>query len=264
MAASSFASDKLEKVFRVLLWLLPLLVVAQPSERGGIIAVTLPNPTFGRAIAVDKSEDIYVAGVAFAGFPTTTGAFQPGYRTGACPNGRYGTRDCEDIFVARLSRDGSTKAATYLGGAGAEEVTAIAVDSAGNVHLTGSTSSPDFPIVGGNAQRKLQGASDAFYVLLQGDLTKVLFSTYLGGSSTDRATSIALASDGAVVVYGETWSDDLPMPNSALQKSAQPHDPKDTVRPTSSWSEFSRIRTIKLSTPHTLVDQAVFRRAPSL
>ncbi|MEO6760083.1 MAG: SBBP repeat-containing protein, partial [Saprospiraceae bacterium] len=211
-------------MFRIALWILPLGLVAQPSTRGGISAITLPDPTSGRAIAVDKSGDIYVAGVAHSGFPTTIGAFQSEYRSGACPNGRYGPRPCEDIFIARLSPDGTVKAATYLGGTGEEEVTALVLDSAGNINLVGSTTSADFPVLGINAQRKLQGSRDAFYVRMQADLKRVLFSTYMGGSSVDRATSVALAGDGSVVVYGETWSDDLPMPGTALQKSAQPND----------------------------------------
>jgi uncharacterized protein (TIGR03437 family) len=53
----------------------------------------------------------------------------------------------------------------------------------------------------------------------------LLFSTYLEGSSTDRASSLAIAADGSVVIYGETSSDDLPVSGNALQKTPQPRDP---------------------------------------
>src|SRR5688572_13006781 len=101
------------------------MLSAQSPKRSGASALTLPSPSSGRVIAVDKGGFIYVAGVAFAGFPTTPSAFQPAYRVGACPNGRYGTRDCEDIFVARVTPEGSVVAATYLGGTGMEEVTGL-------------------------------------------------------------------------------------------------------------------------------------------
>jgi len=62
-----------------------------------------------------------------------------------------------DAFVTKVSADGTAKVfSTYLGGSGTDQGFALALDAVGNVYLTGSTSSIDFPTVG-PAQSKLVG-----------------------------------------------------------------------------------------------------------
>ena len=75
---------------------------------------------------------------ASADFPTTAGAFDT---TLSGPS---------DAFVTKLDASGATLAySTYLGGIGFDEANGIAVDSAGNAYLAGSTYSPDFPTTAG-------------------------------------------------------------------------------------------------------------------
>lgn len=115
-----------------------------------------------------------------------------------------------DAFVAKFNANGfSLDYLTYLGGAGLDRGTDIAVDSAGNAYITGVTTSTDLPAVN-PLQGRNQGNSDAFIVQLAPD-GKILYSTYLGGSQLDIANSIAVDSQGNVLITGGTYSPDFPL-----------------------------------------------------
>ena len=92
------------------------------------------------AIAVDSQGNAYVTGTTeFTGFPTTAGAFKTTPTRGGA-------------FVTKLDPTGSSLVySTYLNGnnPGFTNGFGIAVDSTGNAHITGSTSSSDFPVVNG-------------------------------------------------------------------------------------------------------------------
>ena len=121
---------------------------------------------------------------------------------------------------------------TYLGGSGNEgcfAITgsvkpgcpAIAVDSAGNAYVAGSTTSTDFPIPSGTTpfQATLKGAANIFIAKLNSTGTALLFATYLGGTGTDLSAGVAADSGFDVVVAGTTSSTDFPTngTNAAFQ-----------------------------------------------
>src|SRR5437899_3068054 len=99
---------------------------------------------------------------------------------------------------------------TYLGGSGTDEGFAIALDSSGNVYVTGFTESTNFPGTAGGPQAASGGSADAFVSKLTPDLKTLTQSTYLGGSSTDGGSGIALDSLGNVYVTGGTLSTNFP------------------------------------------------------
>ena len=90
----------------------------------------------GTGIAADAAGNAYVAGYTTApDFPVTSGVYQPGN------HGSY------DAFVAKLSANGSAiLSATYFGGSGSESTSGIALDSSGDVFVSGSTNSIDLPL----------------------------------------------------------------------------------------------------------------------
>ncbi|HUI42810.1 MAG TPA: SBBP repeat-containing protein [Terriglobia bacterium] len=161
----------------------------------------------GAAIAVDSGAQAYLAGTtSSADFPTTKGALQTTY-------GGNG-----DAFVAVLSVNGSSLSySTYLGGSGADAAHGIALDSSNDAYVAGSTQSSDFPTMGA-AQAALAGTTNAFVSKLSPNGSALMYSTFLGGSATDSAQSIALDSSGAAYVAGFTLSADFPTLN-AFQKS---------------------------------------------
>ncbi len=101
---------------------------------------------------------------------------------------------------------------TYLGGAGGDEVWALALDTAtGDVVVGGMTWSTDFPGTQGGAQPVSGGNYDAFVARLSGDLKTLRQSTYLGGAGEDDARALVIdAATGDVVIGGTTQSTDFP------------------------------------------------------
>jgi len=145
--------------------------------------------------------DVLIAGrTTSVNFPGTAGGAQP-------PSGGG-----SDVFVARLSNNLTTLVqATYLGGSGTDQATALAIDSGGSVLVAGSTDSTNFPGTAGAAQVANGGGTfDAFVARLSSDLATLVRATYLGGSDFDQAYSLILDASGNVFVAGESSSINFP------------------------------------------------------
>ncbi len=108
---------------------------------------------------------------------------------------------------------------TYLGGTGMGSVTAIAVDASGDVYVAGYTEALNFPIDGAY-QAANKGSVNAFVAKLSAAGTALIYATYVGGNSDDRAWGIALDSSGNAYVAGSTTSTNFPLV-SALQSTLQ-------------------------------------------
>lgn len=112
---------------------------------------------------------------------------------------------CGDVFVAKLSPDGSRLLySTYLGGGGADAGVSIAVDSSGSAHVSGFTTSRDFPTTKSafSATPDAAGVPEAFVAKLDPIGSEVVYSTYLGGSFVDSANGIAVDQSGKVYLAG--------------------------------------------------------------
>ena len=105
---------------------------------------------------------------------------------------------------------------TYLGSAEAEDPRAISVDDDGNVYVAARTT-PAMPTTPG----ALQVRASPVYATWVGKLTdngsNLEWATFLDGSETDQPFSIHVESTGAVVVVGQTWSDDFPLLDTGHQ-----------------------------------------------
>ncbi len=157
-------------------------------------------------IAVDGSGNVYITGY-------TTSANFPLAALGSLPSGD------NHVFVAKLNASGSNlDYADYLGGNSQDYGMALALDSAGEVYVTGSTMSSNFPTV--NAyQSQLAGPYNGFLTKISADGSSVMYSTYLGGNSFDQPTGIALDSANEAYVAGYTMSTNFPTAN-AYQSTA--------------------------------------------
>ena len=160
------------------------------------------------SIAIDSTGNVYVTGFTNStDYPTTTGAYDQTY------NG-YGLND-HDIIISKFTSDLSTLlASAYLGGTGREGASSIAIDSTGNVYVTGKSNSTDYPTTAGAYDQIYDGDGyihdDIVISKFTSDLSTLLASTYLGGTVDDEASSIALDSIGNVYVTGKSNSTDYP------------------------------------------------------
>ena len=155
----------------------------------------------GFGIAVDSAGSAYVTGYTGSmNFPTAF-AFQS---TRACCGS-------DDAFVTKLNPSGTALLySTYLGGTGSDEGNAIAVDSVGSAYVAGSTTSTNFPTAFAFQNTYGGGAVDAFVTKLNATGSALLYSTYLGGNSTDDGRAIAVDSAGSAYVTGSTDSTNFP------------------------------------------------------
>ncbi len=117
-----------------------------------------------------------------------------------------------DAFVVKFDSDGTLLWSTFLGGNGIDRGYDIAVSIDGSCYLVGETSSTNFPTMKAYDASKNDGF-DVFVTKLSSD-GFLFWSTYLGGSRSDRGFGIAVSEEGSCYVTGITYSDDFPTQNA--------------------------------------------------
>ncbi len=157
----------------------------------------------------DAEGDIYVAGMTASGdFPSTPGAYEDTLK------GDY------DLFISKLSADLSTlQASTYLGGSNFDQIWSFDLDDSGNVYISGTTHSSDFPTSPGAYDGLLTGSGDAFISKFDADLTTLKASTYLGGNGYEFRSQIIINSNYDVYVGGTTDHNTFPWTPGAYDNS---------------------------------------------
>jgi uncharacterized protein (TIGR03437 family) len=181
------------------------------------------------AIAVDSAGNAYVGGATTsADFKVTTGALQTTYG-GASDTSAQPIYTMGDGFISKLNPTGTALVySTYLGGKRDDGIAGLAIDGTGAVYVTGSTSSTDFPVSAGGAQRTYGGPGSASGYLMVGDgfISKLntagsglVYSTYFGGNADDMGWAIAVDAAGNAHVGGQSNSTDFKVSEDALQKT---------------------------------------------
>jgi len=180
----------------------------------------------GNAIAVDSEGNAYIAGDTTSteiSFPATTGP-------DLMHNG------ATDAFVAKVNAAGTSLSyAGFIGGSGIDQGNAIAVDNLNRVYFAGSTLSQGVSFPGGTGFGALtsfdsleNGGIDGFVAKVNAAGTALIYAGYVGGVGTDRASGIAVDSDGVAYMVGETSSDQASFPSGmrfgALPSSDNSHN----------------------------------------
>lgn len=128
-----------------------------------------------------------------------------------------------DAFVMKVAPDGSRVVhATYLGGSADDKASGVAVDPAGNIYVTGVTTSLDFPVTPDAFDPEngrfpvCQGGDciDSFVVKIPADGGSFEYATYLGGEHDDYAAGIAVDAGGNAFITGSTNSFGIPRDNA--------------------------------------------------
>jgi len=164
---------------------------------------TVPNPYVGAGavtgVAVDSRGFVYAAGYAGATDFPTLHAIQ-----GALKGRQNG-------FVTKIKGDGSGLVwSTYLGGTdqtNGDYVSRIALDGSGNVYVTGTTFSTDFPTLNAVQQTNPSTAGSAFVSEIKTDGSDLVFSTYLGGVAGSGGNGISVYTGGSIGVTGFSRGD---------------------------------------------------------
>jgi hypothetical protein len=158
----------------------------------------------GWGMAVDAVGNAYVTGETNSTDFPALGAFQ-------------GDQVRSDAFVTKLDTNATGAASllysTYLGGNENDYGFDIAVDASGDVYLTGSTWSGNFPTLGAFQEDQGSQANDSFVTRLDTNATgaaSLLYSTYLGGREYESAYGIAVDGAGNAYVTGYTNSTNFP------------------------------------------------------
>ncbi len=183
-----------------------------------VFSTYLPGGT-GGAIAVDTSQNVFVAGAASGNsFPVTASAYQTQHFIGNT-----------DAFVLKLNPSGSTPVySTLIGGTFADVANALQIDSRGDAFVAGYTASipayqdlaggnlSPFPSTPGALYQPASGA-DVFICEVNPTGTGLVYSSVFGGTGNDSIASIALDPSGAVLFTGYTLSGDWPLTAGALR-----------------------------------------------
>ena len=177
----------------------------------------------GFDLAIDGSDHIFLTGpTGSSDFPMTAGAYQTTFAGGGTTFG--------DAFVAKLNPAGAGAGdllySTFLGGSGSETSWTIAADAAGDIYVGGNTTSSGFPTTPNAFSTTYSGAGaalnlgDAFIAKLRPGGTgspDLLYSTFLGGSSDERVSSLVVDTNNTVYATGWTTSASFPTTANAYQ-----------------------------------------------
>ncbi|MHA2101318.1 MAG: SBBP repeat-containing protein, partial [Candidatus Kariarchaeaceae archaeon] len=182
-----------------------MFVVKLNSTGNGIVFSTFvggSSSDSGSSIIIDSEGNSYIIGTTSSSNFPVFNAYNTTYGGGG------------DVFVLRLNASGNgLHFSTYIGGSGNDIGYNHVVDSQGNSYVVGYTTSSNFPMI--NAyDSTIGGSGDGFVFKLNNTGNGLSFSSYIGGSNTDKGFSIDLDSQGNSYIIGYTGSNDFPVFNA--------------------------------------------------
>lgn len=153
-----------------------------------------PDAEYASALALDKSDNIYMAGRS-----SSTSAI--------ATNGTWQTSKSggEDAYLVKFSNSGSRIWGTYYGGSANDEIDAITIDGSDNVIVGGSTNSSNNIATPNNHMSSYAGNGDAFMASFSNNGARN-WGTYFGGSSSDYINGMGNDADGNIYAFGVTSS----------------------------------------------------------
>lgn len=180
------------------------------------------------SLVMNSQNELLILGTTSSfNFPITTGVIDNSYNGGTPEANVIPYNNGSDLFVAKISADGSQLiSSTYLGGTandglnpqssplvanyGDELRGDIITDPTGNIYISSVTSSVDFPAAGSFDLSYNGGETDALLIHLTGDLTQVIWAAFLGGNAADASHTIKIDATGNIFVAGGSSSANFP------------------------------------------------------
>jgi len=162
---------------------------------------------------IHENGDIYVGGHAGKELPTTSEAFHQAF-----------DKASDQGFISRLSNDLSKlKSSTVIPGSyatGGGRICSLNLcpSADGHVLSAGWVRPIDFPITPGVYDETQNGNGDTYIMKMDRDLSKVLLSTFIGGSRSERWNRMTTDRRGKIYLASYTLSSDFPTTNEAAFK----------------------------------------------
>ncbi len=187
------------------------------------------------SLVTNSNHELLVLGTTgSSNFPTSQNAFDRSFNGGVPDGNVIGYPVGSDLFVARISPEGSALlASTLMGGSKNDGLNPrssplvvnygdqlrgdIISDSENNIYVSTVTSSADFPVANSFGLTYQTGLTDALVIKLNADLSQIMWATYLGGNGADASHTIKFDIDGNLVVGGGSSSLNFPTTAGAYQ-----------------------------------------------
>jgi PKD repeat protein len=155
----------------------------------------------------ETGECLVVGWTRSQNFPTTEGAYDRD------PTGW-------DAFICGINRNGTAlRFSSFLGGESQDRAQEVTLDNSGNIVVCGFTSSDQFPVTGTAYQRTRTGREDGFITVMDSRASRVIRSTYFGGSADDWCQGVVVTDNGDIAVAGQTEGHNLPVSSDAFDKT---------------------------------------------
>lgn len=156
------------------------------------------------AIDIDASGNVYATGyTSSSDFPYSSGCWDNTYNS-------------TDSYLFKLNSTGNSRVfGTYLGGTSSDYGYGVAVDQLGYASVTGYTSSSNFPTTSG-CWDNTYNSTDIYVTKFNQNGTGLMFSTYLGGTSSEYGYAIETDANNNVIVAGYTNSTDYPKTSGVI------------------------------------------------
>ena len=154
----------------------------------------------GRAIDIDSANNLYILGDTFSLDIPLINAYDDVYNY-MC-----------DLYLMKLNMTDSTPEvlfSTYLGGEYYDYAEDLCIDNEGNIYITGQTYSEDYPVTTNAFDNELSGSTDSFISVISSDGSSLLYSTFIGGNSSEQGFCIDINNNSEIVLAGKTKSDDF-------------------------------------------------------
>lgn len=174
------------------------------------------NQEFGLDCATDALGNVYLSGNTYSVASPGTVIATPGTHQTLPAGG-------QEAFIVKMNSNGVRQWGTYYGGSGGESGNSCAVDAAGNVFLTGVTTTSNnntaLATLGGHQTTYGGGNGDIYFVKFDANGTRLEGSFY-GGTGSEEGGFASLSLSGLLYIVGTTGSS-----TGTVIASASSHQP---------------------------------------
>ena len=192
------------------------------------------NEMLSSLYCTPQNDLIILVATSSSDYPTSTNAYDKTFNGGFAINVLDGSIDFpngSDIALTKFNVNGTgLVGSTFLGGTGNDGLNLdlvynygdetrgdLAIDNNGNIYVTSTTTSTNFPGTSGKAQASIGGLTDGIISKLNSNLSALEWSTYYGGSQSDASYGIQIDGNNNIFICGGTISSNIPATSAGFK-----------------------------------------------